>query len=564
VDASFYRALGASELLPRYAYLESLIDGARVLEVGAVASTAGRSASFLRERGARFVLAIDQNAELVERAQRSYASDPDLRFRTAAIGEVDEGPFDLVLVADASAFVAEPELLDAAVRVAGPDGKVVFGLRNPSGGSLAQLLSEEEGAPPPTYGRMMALLADRFASIEVLTQSSFFAYQLAPVGAPEDVELSVDGSLAEADEAAYFVAVCGARPSGLDVELGIVALPGAPLAAASSHKSELAERLSLAERSAKEARGGLDRVRAERADLALRAAELSDRIEAARREVDEERNRARIAEERADRAEAEAKNERARADALKDSLEERQREIAEARAKLEAAERATAKPPLDQAQAQARIAELEARLAALQSEKDRVAEEHAAGEQRIHELEANVAALEASERAAREEHEAEAERARMSAAEALTATSRAQEMSTKLEEAGARAGRLERDVATVSALERASRERAEKAEAALEAAHSTPAGGAPDVLQKLAEAEKRASQAEEAWESAEKELEAARAHIADLDEEAGVLEASLAEAEKQADANARALAELKAKSGEGAPAPQAATGTEKP
>ncbi len=544
MENTFYKALGASELLPRYAYLEPLIDGARILEVGAVASTGGRSAAFLRERGARLVLAVDSEPELVERAQRAWASDPELRFRAADLEALEPGSFDLVLVADGGPVLEAPDALDRLRAVAGERGRVVFALRNPAGVSLAQMAGEQEAVAPVTYGRMLALLRERWASVEVLTQSALFAYQLAPVAADDELELSVDGSLAEADEAAWLVAVCGPESGGLAGEQSIVALPGAPLAVAAGRRAELAERLALAERSAKGARADIERVRAERAELELQNVKLADQLQAEREGTSQHRRRAREAEARAELAEQEARGLRERVATLEASVAERERELVEARALI--------RPEVPPSELEKRLAlereraeALETSLAQLEEQRAELATGLEDQRRRGRELEGQVAALQASEHEAVEARDAEAERARLAVAESMTTTARASEMASALELATARVQRLEGELATVTALERAARERAEQAEAAL-AEREPAAPPAADLRESLESAERRAREAEEAWEAAERALEEARARIQDLDEEAQVLEASLAEVEGVVEAQAGELAQLRA------------------
>ncbi|HLT31759.1 MAG TPA: hypothetical protein VK013_17110, partial [Myxococcaceae bacterium] len=65
-----FRRLGPSELLPRYIFAEGLLARRRVLEIGAVATTGGTSARFLLTRGARLVLAADEDAAAIAEAQR--------------------------------------------------------------------------------------------------------------------------------------------------------------------------------------------------------------------------------------------------------------------------------------------------------------------------------------------------------------------------------------------------------------------------------------------------------------------------------------------------------------
>ena len=66
----FYARNGAGDLLARYSFIEPLLPGKRVLELGGVASTAGASALFLAERGAAAVVAVDEELAAVEIAEK--------------------------------------------------------------------------------------------------------------------------------------------------------------------------------------------------------------------------------------------------------------------------------------------------------------------------------------------------------------------------------------------------------------------------------------------------------------------------------------------------------------
>src|SRR5690242_2610583 len=134
---SVFRQLGQSELLPRYIFAESLFVRRRVLEVGAVASTAGQSAAFLATRGARYVLACDADLAAVEEAQKKYGSDA-LRFRANVFDDLEPGSFDLVVVADLARYVSAPELFKEIVRLVARNGYLLGGLRNPAGLALSQ------------------------------------------------------------------------------------------------------------------------------------------------------------------------------------------------------------------------------------------------------------------------------------------------------------------------------------------------------------------------------------------------------------------------------------------
>ncbi len=447
MSPAFYQPLGLSELLPRYSYLEALIADARVLELGAVSSTGGRAASQLRELGARSVLAVDADPELVARAQRSYSSDPELRFRAASVDQLLVETFDLVLVADLAPYLRDARGLDALSRLLGAGGRLAAGLRNPAGAALARLAAEEDGLSPPTYGQMLACLRERFRAVEIATQSALVGYAMAPLAPDAEVELTVDGSFVEAEECAYFLAVCGQEPSGALCEHALVALPAAPLAVAADQRWELSLRLRHAEAEREKARAELAPSQQARAELERALARAREELALERARPGEGHARARQTEGRtASPAEGETDRLRETIGALGRRVDsaEAERDALAKRLDVEFA-RASA---MDEASAQHAVVEAETRT----------------------EIESLKAAL----------------------ADARAAAARSLQIAEALEEARARAGRLERDVETVSGLEHSARARGDRAEV---------------------------------------ELAESRARIADLEEEARVLELSLAEAE---------------------------------
>ncbi len=459
---AFYHPLGPSEILPRYTYLSGLFDGARVLELGAVASTGGRSAAQLRERGARLVLAADASAEEVDRARRAYSSDPELRFRVASADELADETFDVVAVADLSPYLRDPRGLDSLARLVAPGGRLVAALRNPAGVALASLAADEAGPPPPTYGQMAAALRERFASVEVVTQSALVGYSLAPLAPSSEPELAVDGSLAEVEECAYFVAVCGQEPSNALSELAVIALPSAPLAVAAGQRVELAERLRRAQADGEQARADLAPAQGAKAELELSLAQIRQELDEERALLAQERSRARRAEERADR--------------------------------LERAPGAGALAEGDSGRLRESLAALGRRVDSAEAERDALAQRLDAELARSRGLDE----LAARRGAAQAELSAEVEALKAALAEA---SARSPQLSESLEEARARAGRLERDVETVSGLEHSARARAEKAEAELAAARAQIADleEEAEVLERsLAEAENRAPSSEPA------------------------------------------------------------------
>src|SRR6266545_3682891 len=102
--ASFYARNGAGDLLARYSFLEPLLAGKRVLEMGAARATDGGTALFLAERGAAAVLSLEPNEGDLA-ASREAGHHPFVQFRAGAPEELRGGTFDLVLVADGAAMV---------------------------------------------------------------------------------------------------------------------------------------------------------------------------------------------------------------------------------------------------------------------------------------------------------------------------------------------------------------------------------------------------------------------------------------------------------------------------
>jgi hypothetical protein len=243
-----FRQLGQSELLPRYIFAEGLIARRRVLEVGAVAATGGRSAQFLLQRGARSVVACDAEVSAIEQEQ-SELGTPQLKFRANTFEDFEPGEFDLVLVADLAPYVRAPELLKELVQLLAGHGHLIGGLRNPSGLALCQLMEPEGPEAPPTFGQLLDALSPHFRSVEVATQSPVVGYQLAFEGAEG---LLVDGTLVNQVEAAYFLVLAGQEPAR-SLDPSWIQLPPEPLAFA----AECLERTSERARDADERVGRL-------------------------------------------------------------------------------------------------------------------------------------------------------------------------------------------------------------------------------------------------------------------------------------------------------------------
>src|SRR5512138_1066845 len=103
---SFHARHGAGDLLARYSFIEPLLEGKRVLEVGAARATDGATALFLAERGAAAVLSIEE-AEADLAAARDAGHHPFVQFRAGPPEDLRAGTFDLVLVADGAPLARE-------------------------------------------------------------------------------------------------------------------------------------------------------------------------------------------------------------------------------------------------------------------------------------------------------------------------------------------------------------------------------------------------------------------------------------------------------------------------
>lgn len=264
---STFRRLGTSELLPRYVFAEALFSGRRVLEVGAVASTGGRTAQFLALRGARSVLSCDSDLGAVDAAQKSLGG-PNLHFRANVFEDLETGSFDLALIADWADCLREPHLVRELRRLLAQTGFALGGLRNPAGLALSQLVEPEPSDGPATYGQLLDALEPHFRHVDVATQSPVLGYQVA---FERGEGLQVDGSLASAGEAAYFIVIAGSEPCRT-FDPTWVQLPPEPLAYMGSRVDEYSRRShELAERSNR-LKLALETARS---DLSLREGELA-------------------------------------------------------------------------------------------------------------------------------------------------------------------------------------------------------------------------------------------------------------------------------------------------
>ncbi|HVI96338.1 MAG TPA: methyltransferase domain-containing protein, partial [Anaeromyxobacter sp.] len=249
--AAFYARNGAGDLLARYSFIEPLLEGKRVLEIGAAQATDGATALFLAERGAAAVLSVEPDgADLA--AAREAGHHPFVQFRAAEAAELRPGTFDLVLVADGAELARHPGAVVSLRRLLAPGGRLVSALPA-EGAGLAELAGEPPAPEPPSYEAFVAALSDHFPLVEVATQSATVGYVVAlAADGEEEPDVAMDGTLAGSPETAAYLAICGDEPCGL-AGLAVVALPTRPLVdAAAAAGSASAGGAAALERAAEE------------------------------------------------------------------------------------------------------------------------------------------------------------------------------------------------------------------------------------------------------------------------------------------------------------------------
>ncbi|HEU4384151.1 MAG TPA: methyltransferase type 11 [Anaeromyxobacteraceae bacterium] len=510
--APFYSANGAGEILPRYSFLEPLLQGRRVLELGAAGATDGASAVFLAERGAAAVLSLDA-PEAVERAAQA-AHHPFVQFRSMELASLPAGAFDLVVIADGSALAADPGRVAELRALLAEDGLLLAALRAPGGAGLLAFLGER---PPgadqvPSYESFAGALAAEFEVVEMATQSAVVGYVLARSQAGDDPAITVDGSLAGPSEAAYYLAICGAEPCGLE-GLTLVALPPRPLAdaAVASDEAARAHQGCLAAAEAGADTESLRRAVAEREDaLVAKDVELA---EALARTAEGERlaaeKDARLAE-----LEVDAEAGRVRADGVTRELEQEREARFEAQAALDRARAALGEAEAQREALGVRLRELEGR-------------EEASG--RAAEEVTRLGAELEIERAARAEAEASGQAAR---AEAQAARAGVESILARVEGAEARAAELEQALDDARRREEEARAEAESRAAALEVRSAELEMRTAEQEARVAELEAELARGREALAGREAEVEEARRGAAAAEEAQGRL--AEVEAEREA------------------------------
>ena len=342
---SFHARNGPGELLARYSFLEPLLEGRRVLEVGAARVTDGASALFLAERGAVAVLSIEPEEADLEGARRT-GRHPFVQFQAMLPAALRAGTFDLILLADGSPLASTPGEAADLRRLLAPGGRLITAI--PAGGAgLSDLAGEPAEGEPPSYEAFVNALSDHFSLVEVAAQTATIGWVFG-LTSEDEPDIAMDGTLAGTPDTTRYVAIAGEEPSGLS-GFTVVALPVAPL-------------LEVARARTQGSAGELDAAQ-------LRAAEAAATVQVAEEAIAAER--ARVAEQAAALAALEVERDTA--------LHARESAVAEAEALRAEREEAIRTRDAARSEADAAVAE---RDRALETHRQREAEREALVQER--------------------------------------------------------------------------------------------------------------------------------------------------------------------------------------
>ena len=242
--------------LARYLYLEDLIRGRRVLELGC---GDGAGAEFLLQKGAAAVVGIDDDDRAISRGQARLGGGGRVILRYASHQELGQpsalgpDPFGLLLVSDAR-LLSSPAILAELRRARAADGYVV-----------ATVTSREAQPDAPGalgYFDLMDTLEQvgRLGPVTMLGQSPFLASTLVPFGVDQPA-LMMDDSLAGQEPPAEYIALCGAQRGARPFQ--VVQLPSSALHNVAGADPEAQAKLERAQAELAAARAELERAQAQ-------------------------------------------------------------------------------------------------------------------------------------------------------------------------------------------------------------------------------------------------------------------------------------------------------------
>jgi SAM-dependent methyltransferase len=213
--------------LPLYAYLEPLMDGRRVLEIGA---GLGAGAAYLSGHGAAEVVGVDTDVALVERARaRNGAANLTFRAVGSLLEVVPGAPFDVVVVPDCEALLRRPEAIPSLGRMLAPGGRLVLVAGSADRQAAAGPGRTAEGGVG--YYELSDALLPHFAAVQMFGVTPFAAFGVVEFeGAGEG--LRVDSRLVEGgvEPPGAYVAVAGTQRAA-DLGYALVQVPFAPIEA---------------------------------------------------------------------------------------------------------------------------------------------------------------------------------------------------------------------------------------------------------------------------------------------------------------------------------------------
>jgi SAM-dependent methyltransferase len=209
--------------LPLYAYLEPLLAGRRVLELG---TGGGAGAAHLAAHGAAEVVGVDTDEALVERAHARHGAI-NLTFRrvTSLLEIVPGAPFDVVVVPEAETLLRRPETIPALARLLAAGGRLVLVAASADRGVGSA------GGSGVGYYELSDALVPHFPSVQMFGVTPFAAFGVVEFDGDSE-GLRVDSRLVEGgvEPPGAYVAVAGAERAG-DLGYALVQVPFAPIEA---------------------------------------------------------------------------------------------------------------------------------------------------------------------------------------------------------------------------------------------------------------------------------------------------------------------------------------------
>ena len=356
------------ERLVHYQYIEDLLEGQRVLEVGC---GSGAGAHYLARRALQ-VISIDPSAAALDNSRYAY-SQPNLTFmRTEPANfQLKDNSFDMVLVPELKRFSTWGAFMPEVRRVLKPGGRALFAVANGDQGTEGMALAEFE-----------EYLNDTFPNIRLMGEIPFSGVTVADFNPDGEVSPLLDCSLVPEDEPPItYVALCSAGPMD-SLGYGVLQVPGGEaddgeLARVRADLAEARKQLEQRRPDPRRRRGGQSQqsqqdprrvtdleARVERE--AGRADDLERRLQAERERSDQQRDRAEEAARQTLEERGRAEAERVRAEATERALVEWQQAAGQHSKRAEAAERRCDSLLMRIEQGSADLSRLHQRIAELQ------------------------------------------------------------------------------------------------------------------------------------------------------------------------------------------------------